>query len=187
MRGDDKLLQSVDGEHLLHRMARLACAVTNRVLVCLPLSAPNRVAALNGLPVTQVPVADSALGMAHSLRTGIAALPKNCCAVMVVPADMPEITQNDFETVLEQHKNNPDRILRGCSETGRAGHPVLFPYSFFGHLLTLSGDTGAREVLKAHANMVTLVSLPGNHALVDLDTPEEWDSWRTQNKSGPVT
>ena len=40
---------------------------------------------------------------------------------------------------------------------------------------------GAREVLRGAE--VKLVPLPGRHALVDLDTPEDWAEWRGLRES----
>jgi molybdenum cofactor cytidylyltransferase len=44
----------------------------------------------------------------------------------------------------------------------------------------LTGDTGAREVLKRHSDRVHLVPLKGDRALTDLDTPEDWAAWRAR-------
>ena len=45
-------------------------------------------------------------------------------------------------------------------------------------LAGLTGDRGAREVLKEAAEFVTEVPTEGRGALVDLDTPEDWAEWR---------
>ena len=39
-----------------------------------------------------------------------------------------------------------------------------------------TGDDGARDLLKGET--VTSVPLPGDHATLDLDTPEAWARWR---------
>ena len=55
---------------------------------------------------------------------------------------------------------------------------MLFPADLLPELQKIRGDKGARGLLKQHAARVHLVPLPGNRALIDLDTPEDWAAWR---------
>lgn len=176
MRGRDKLLEPVDGTPLLRRQARAASATRARTIVALPPNASARRVALRGLAVDLVEVGDAAEGMAASIRTVAGMLPRDCKALMVVPADMPELTQDDMALVLSSF--DPDTILRGASGDV-PGHPVLFPRRFFGELRMLTGDTGAKEVIARHG--ARLIPLPGRHALTDLDTPEDWADWRARH------
>ncbi len=178
MRGGDKLLEEVDGKPLLRKLAGHACAVCDIVLVCLREGDEARRSVLSGLNCQTIIVPDAAEGMAHSLRAGIAQLPNLANGVMVIPADMPELTEQDLRSMIAAHAAQPDEILRATSEDSQPGHPVVFPKKLFGELRALSGDIGARSVLKRHAASVQLVPLPGCHALTDLDTPEAWQAWR---------
>ncbi len=178
MRGGDKLLEEVDGAPLLRTLALRALAANQDVLVALPCDKPAREDALAGLDVSTISVPDADHGMAHSLRAAIGALPTSTSAVMVLPADMPEITIRDFQTLISAHAVNPSAILRGATKTLEPGHPVVFPKRFFEELRALEGDIGARAVLRKHKADVKLVPLPEQHALTDLDTPEQWADWR---------
>ncbi|MGC9370153.1 MAG: nucleotidyltransferase family protein [Paracoccaceae bacterium] len=179
MRGRDKLLETVGGQPLLRRQAQAALATGAQVYVTLPPGSEARRAALDGLPVEIVEVADAGTGMAASFRAGIAALPATCRAVLVVLADMPDLGEDDFRLFFKTFKGDPDTpILRGASAGGRPGHPVLFPRRCFDDLAALTGDQGAKPILAAHADEVRLIPLPGQRALTDLDTPEAWEHWR---------
>ncbi|WP_294220095.1 nucleotidyltransferase family protein [uncultured Shimia sp.] len=178
MRGGDKLLELIDGQPLLQKMAKQACAVSPTVLICLRPNDISRRVVLQGLECVVVEVPDASEGMAHSLRAGIAKLPGNCSAVMVIPADMPELTQSDFETIAQSHEDAPDAIIRATSAENHPGHPVLFPARLFGELRGVSGDVGAKDVLERNMLSVKLFKLPDAHAVTDLDTPEEWRTWR---------
>ena len=178
MRGADKLLQEVEGAPLIATMAKRALSTGCPVTICLPPETGPRHKALAGLPLTTIAVPDADLGMAHSLRAGIAALPDSCSAALILPADMPEITGDDLMTMITAHGTMPEGLCQATSVDGRPGHPVIFPTSCFDRLTRISGDTGAKPVLTAFEGEKRFVPLPDQHALTDLDTPEDWAAWR---------
>jgi CTP:molybdopterin cytidylyltransferase MocA len=178
MRGGDKLLEQVGGVPLLRRQAIMAAALAP-VLVTLPPGRPARAAALKGTGLLMRILPDAAEGMAVSLRAGARAAQGR--ALMVLPADMPDIDATDLATLIAEAAARPDAILRGTGADGTPGHPVVFPPDLLPELATLQGDEGARAVLRRHAPRIHPVPLPGRHALTDLDTPEDWAAWRTAN------
>lgn len=178
----DKLTEAVGGQPLLRRQALRALATDAPVSVVLPPDRPARLAALDGLAVQIVTAKDAALGMAASLKAGIAALPPGTTGALILPADMPGIDTDDLRLFLTRFAANPSRILRGATATGQEGHPALFPAELFPALLALSGDEGARSVLRAHRDRVDLIALPGDHAILDLDTPEDWAAYRASGR-----
>lgn len=179
MRGGDKLLEPVEGRALLSLQASRALSCGAKVVVTLPVSPHSRHAALADLTLARVEVPDAAEGMAASIRAGIAAMPAGTDAAMVLPADMPEIDAADMAAMIAAWE--PGEILRGAAADGTPGHPVIFPADLFEELATLSGDTGAREVLVRHRQRIRLLPLPDRHALTDLDTPEAWADWRARH------
>lgn len=184
MKGADKLLQQIDGQPLLRRLAEAARGTECPVLVTLPAAPGPRQAVLADLPLTPVAVPDAALGMAHSIRAGIAALPDGCAAAMILPADMPEIDAQDLRRMRDIWRGAaPDALLRATSAEGKPGHPVIFPARCFEALKNLQGDQGARSLLRHPDDKPLLVALPGNHALTDLDTPQDWARWRALRRS----
>lgn len=181
MRGADKLLEPVEGVAMLGRQARMALQLGGTVLVTLPPRAEHRRKALDGLAVEVIEIPDAREGMAASLRSGVAALPADTQGVMILPADMPDLTLQDLRRLADGFAAAGDgAILRATSSDGRAGHPVIFPRSLFADFAALHGDQGARGILQRHADRVVLLALPGEHALTDLDTPESWAAWRAR-------
>lgn len=179
MRGRDKLLELVDAQPLLARQARRALETGAQVLVTLPKARTERRAALTGLAQArlQVQPIDGREGMAASIRAGAAAAEQfGASALMIVLPDMPELETADFDVLIAAHLDAPDTALRAASEAGAPGHPVIFPRRFFGKLGSVTGDAGARGVLRNE--QVRLIPLRGNRAVTDLDTPEDWAQWR---------
>ena len=107
--------------------------------------------------------------------------PRVAMAAEAAPVWVPDITSADLARVAAHHQSNAPTILRAAAQDGTPGHPVLFPRQFFGALQKLSGDQGARSILRSAP--VTLVPLPDSHALTDLDTPEAWAAWRAGRKN----
>lgn len=181
MRGHDKLMEDVDGAPLLRRVAQRACAAgIGPVIVALPPAPHPRHAALDGLPVVPVEVPDAATGLSASLKRALAEVSETAEAVMILLADLPDILTEDIKYVAQNIDINKQSLIwRGATVDGRPGHPVVLARALFPDLAALSGDSGAQEVIRRHADRVTLVPLPGHNALRDLDTPEDWATWRT--------
>jgi molybdenum cofactor cytidylyltransferase len=175
MRGGDKLLELVDGKALLRRQAEVALQQCRDVVVTLRPGDAARRAVLQGLPMRVIEVADASEGMAASIRAGVAGA---TTAVMVFPADMPELDAEDLRVLIAAFDQEPEAIWRGASAEGIAGHPVIFPADLLAELQALRGDEGARGVIGGHRSRVRLCALPAAHALTDLDTPEDWQNWR---------
>lgn len=180
MGGRDKLMEPVAGAPLLRVMAKRACdAGLGPVIVALPPASHPRHAALEGLPVRRIAVPDAAEGLSASLKRGLRALPDAAPAVMILLADLPDLTREDIRAVAQAIDLKSDTLIwRGATPEGAPGHPVIVRRALFPELAALSGDQGAQPVIRRHAGRVALVPLPGRHALNDLDTPEDWAAWR---------
>ena len=175
MRGRDKLLERIGGEPLLPRQTRAAIAASDKVYVVLDSGNSARAELLRGFDVEIVPVAPR-LGMSDSIAAGVAALPQDIGGIVVLPADMPEIGSSEIKKVINVFRQDQSKVCRGSTTDGIPGHPVVFPARLRPALVNLSGDDGAKSLLMEED--VRLVALPGNVAITDLDTPEEWDDWR---------
>jgi molybdenum cofactor cytidylyltransferase len=180
MGGRDKLLEEVGGVAQLRRAAEAMLAGgLDEVIVVLREGDAARRAALSGLAVRVVENPAAAEGMGSSIRAAVAALDDKADALMLVPADMPEIGAAHVKAVLAAFDPDEGRaICRAATAEGRPGHPVLFGRRFFEPLSRLTGDQGAREVLRENAEFVIDAPTGGEGAVVDLDTLEDWTAWR---------
>ncbi len=175
MRGRDKLLETVRGQPLLRDRVTLALATGCPIAVTLPPESGTRRAALDGLRVTLLAVPDAATGMSASLRAGAEwAMAQEVAALMILLPDLPDLTASDMSLMLQA--NDCETIFRACDAHGTPGHPVILPARLLPELTRITGDTGARDLLRKHP--VTPVTLPDRHATTDLDTPEAWAAWR---------
>ncbi|WP_281857863.1 nucleotidyltransferase family protein [Litoreibacter halocynthiae] len=178
----DKLMEDVGGIPLVQQRAMVCIASSaDQVRAVLPPDKPRRAEALEGLDIDIVYNEGAALGLSHSLRSGLVGIDAE--AVLIVLADLPDITTADLDKVIKAAKAHPlATILRGADGNGKAGHPVLIRNALFEDLKQLEGDTGAQPVLRQHKTDTVLVPI-GTAALRDLDTPEDWETWRTEQKT----
>lgn len=181
MRGSDKLLEKIEGTAQIARILSFAIKTGCPVWITLPPDRPDRIAAIAGYGGERIVVRDANNGMAASIRAGVAAIPEGM-AVLILLADLPEITEIDLKQVITAYRGSPDLIVRATSADGRPGHPVLIPASLRSKLGTLSGDRGAQSILHANPGKTLSIALPDEHAITDLDTPEDWDLWRARKR-----
>lgn len=171
--GRDKLLAEVGGRPMLRRVAEalLAGGCRPLVAVCRGGDDPRR-AVLAGLPVTLVTAAASGdasgAGMGTSIAAGAAALDAAMLeGVAVCPADLPLLAAADVAALLAAFDG---ATVTALAHDGARGHPVLFPARLLPALAALTGDDGARAVLRGEA--VRLVAA-GPGCRVDVDTPDD--------------
>ncbi len=179
MRGGDKLLEKVNGVALLrHLTLQALTAGLGPVAVTLRTDSPARASVLQGLAVTILPVPDADDGMSASLRAAARwALGMDVEGLMICPADLPELTAQDFATLAHGFTSDGPP-LRATACDGSPGHPVLFPACLLSEFASLTGDRGALPLLEQHPPR--FVPLPARHAVTDLDTPEDWAAWRNR-------
>lgn len=182
MRGRDKLLLSVKGRPLLRHSVDVASGTGAPVHVALPPDNTARRQVLTGSTAVQIEVPDADLGMSRSLVQGVRAIAAMASGaedgIMVLPADMPGFSTKVLADLISRFRAEPDLIWRGSTVDGQPGHPIIFPRALWAELAGISGDEGGRSVLRRHGDLVRLVPLPGQMALLDLDTPEDWAAYQ---------
>lgn len=169
--GGDKLRAPYRGKPLVeHALGALAgCpGIGETLLVVRPDTPPA--AARPGVRI--VPNPRYAEGMGTSLRTGIEAAPVDADAYLVALADMPGTTPALVAMLLARWAAAREKIVVPVHH-GHRGHPVILPARFRDELLALSGDVGARGILRAHADAVEEVPVDDPAVLFDVDLPHD--------------
>lgn len=183
MRGADKLLQEVDGVPLLVRTARRAEASGYPVLVAIPGPSHPRYRALKHENVVCFDVPEAPEGIGGTLRGAVKRLPP-CEAFMVMLADMPMIETSDITRLFDAYRNGSNaRIVQATTEDGQPGHPIVFDARLRDRFENCAGDDGAKPIIAAHIGQTHRISLAGNRARFDLDTPDDWKNWDRLNES----
>lgn len=171
----DKLLERVHGHAILAVLAKRALSVAPTFVTLPSLDHPRRAV----LPdAAQLVIVDGQ--MSDSIQAGIAALPDDTRGVMILPADMPDITSSDMRLIQTAAQNTDAPIVRASTADGLAGHPIYFASCQFAKFSDLKGDHGAFSLTKGLERETVLIPLEGDRARLDLDTPEDWANYNAQ-------
>ena len=183
----NKLLTEVDGQAMVARAVDAALASQAGAVTVVTGHDGSRVRqALAGRDVKIVENADYADGLSASVRAGLVALPADLDGAVFLLGDMPRVTSAHIDRLIAAF--NPDEGRAICVPTWRAkrGNPVLWSSRFFAEMRALEGDTGARGLLRAHADQVCEVEMSDDGVLLDVDTPEALASLRADGAKAPA-
>jgi molybdenum cofactor cytidylyltransferase len=182
--GRPKQLLELNGVPLVRHVAtRVNSSTVDRVLVVTGAESSRVRAALAGLGTGFVVNPAYESGQASSLRAGLAALPGDADAMVVLLADQPGIDPVTIDRVVAARRERGAGIVMAQYGEDR-GHPVLFGREFFDELARIEGDQGGREVIRAHAGALVLVAATTDLVPDDVDTEEAWirlqERWREE-------
>lgn len=114
---------------------------------------------------------DYNLGLSASLKAGISALPNGADGVMICLGDMPYISASHYNDLITAFV--PGKIIVPTSN-GKIGNPLIFSKEYFIEFKGLSGDKGARKLIKEYQNDVVRVDLGTDAIFNDIDTPDAY-------------
>ena len=111
-------------------------------------------------------------GTGESIALGVRARP-GAAGWLVALADMPFIKPSTIRAIAGALTPNG---TAAPAFRGQRGHPVGFGAGHGAALMALTGDEGARAILKAHPPR--LVEVDDRGVLLDIDRPEDWTAAR---------
>lgn len=171
--GSNKLLAQIDGEPLVRRVVRSVAASAARPVVVVTGHEHEVICtALAHAEILIVHNPDYRDGLSTSVRTGISKVAE-CDAAIIVLGDMPSVSSMLIDKMIAAYGSKKHNAICVATSRGRRGNPVLFDRSFFPELQMISGDIGAREIIRMHRPLVCEVDVDDDGPLIDLDTPEE--------------
>ena len=89
--------------------------------------------------------------------------------ILFLNCDQPFLTAADISRLIGQYKDG--RIV-ASSFASTIGSPAIFDRVFFNDLLQLSGDVGAKSIIKEHQEHVVICEM--GDAQFDVDTPDDY-------------
>lgn len=176
--GDKRQATLPNGKLVVQQTLEKVTAVFDDVLVVLRAEdAGLHQKLLNFLPdLTYHHAPDSELGMGNSLASGIRQI-SDWDGVFVFLADMPFVevaTLSDLvSTAVAKQRSGETSWIIVPSYQNKPGHPVGFRSAFFDQLAGISGDQGARAVVRRHEDRIVVVEVDDPGVLQDIDQEKD--------------
>ncbi len=175
--GRPKLLLDWGGRPVIRRaVEQVTAGGVDQVVVVLGHEGGAIREALSGLSVRFVQNPKPETGQATSIACGVSALAPGTEAALIALGDQPALPPEVIPRLLQAFRQTGKAIVAPVYR-GVQGNPVLFGAAIFPELRTLTGDKGARAVVKKDPARVALIrfdlAMPA-----DLDMPEDYERLR---------
>ncbi|MBF7084715.1 nucleotidyltransferase family protein [Desulfallas sp. Bu1-1] len=173
----NKMLLKLSGKTVIrHSLERVLASKVNSVTLVVGCRKEQLEQELKHYDLKIIENAAFARGMGTSIREGIRYLlhqPDEIDAVLICLGDMPLIKPGTIDRLLQVYSDTGCLIAAPFYQ-GRRGHPVLFDKKLFSKLAELSGDTGAKEILKECCAGICRVEVDDPGVLMDIDNWEDY-------------
>lgn len=117
--------------------------------------------------------------MIYSLQTGLAALPGDAGAAMVVLGDQPQLKAALVSELLAKFCDRQDKILVPSYQK-RRGHPWILPRRFWSEVSDMEPPLTLRDFLNRHAAEISYLVVGDDSILKDVDTLEEYEQHKPE-------
>jgi molybdenum cofactor cytidylyltransferase len=171
MPGSQKLLLEFDGRPMVkHAVEAASDGGCHQVVVVY--SADDVKEAVDGA-AELVYNPDAHTGMASSLKAGLRALRPEIEAACVLLGDQPLVGSRTVAALLRAWRHEGSRPAVAVLKKGAEWTPpVVLAREMWNDLYALEGDSGARQILDGHPELLDTVPAPGRPD--DIDTPEDY-------------
>lgn len=180
--GRPKQLLPLAGLPLLGHVLRNAAASSlDEVVLVLGYDAAAIGAAVGDWGQRTVVNPDHADGQSTSLRAGVAAVDPRAAAAVFLLGDQPGVGPAVIDALIVAfRRDQPPLVIPAYGD--QRGNPVLVSRALFPELERVTGDEGARGVVRAHAGEAAIVPVGDGAPPGDVDTEEDYAallaSWR---------
>lgn len=136
---------------------------------------------LRSYPVRVVFNPDYSSGeMMESLKIGLQNAPEGWDACLIVLGDQPQIRSVVVCDLLNEYFSTCAGIILPSFRMKR-GHPWLVGKEYWPELLEYRSPQSLRDFLSSHAQSIRYVNVDDVSVMLDLDTPEDYESQRPQS------
>lgn len=172
--GRPKQLLILDGEPIVRIVVRHALASRLAEVILVLGSDLDEVAlAVGALGQRNVYNPAFAKGQSTSMRAGLSAVSPKSDAVLFLLGDQPEVGTNVIDALVGSFEQTGSTIVQPVYG-GTPANPVLIARTLFSELEQVTGDLGARSVVKRHAASVLRVPVSDGSPPGDVDTDEDY-------------
>jgi molybdenum cofactor cytidylyltransferase len=176
--GEPKQLVRFRGETLVGRIARVALKAGFSPVVVVVSPSFENAEPLTEIDCHIVVNPNSSAGAASSINAGLDFLmhtTPQISATAILLCDQPFVTPEDLARLKSSFQSD-GKAIAVSEYDGNCGVPAIFSREVFGKLLKLTGDAGARFLIRKMPNELVAVQMPS--AAFDIDTPADLERLR---------
>ncbi len=171
--GDFKPLLPFAGRTLIgHVVASLRAAGVTRIHVVTGFNAEALAPEIDRLGVTRAQNADFDRGMLSSVQAGVASLPADTEAFLLMPVDVPLVRASTITRLLDAASADEAAVLYPAFR-GERGHPPVIRRALFAEILAFDGAGGLSALLARREAEARNVAVFDWGCLEDMDRPED--------------
>lgn len=123
-------------------------------------------------------------GISTSLKAGLAVVDPCSQGVFFALGDQPFVAAEVYAKLMAYHRRKLPLITWPVHH-GKRGNPVLFDRRLWPELMRTRGDEGGKQLIAATPETeLGQVNVEDAGVLIDIDTPEEYEKYRTIKPSG---
>jgi molybdenum cofactor cytidylyltransferase len=175
--GDTKQLLHFNGKTLLQHVIAEATATGAEPIVVVTGANADRVSKeIKSEKVEIVFNKDWEQGMASGIVIGLKkaiALNNELEKVIIAVCDQPFVSSSLFQQLVEKQNESVKQIV-ASAYADTIGTPALFTKKYFDALMGLTGDQGAKILLKKYSDDLATVDFPDGH--IDIDTQADYEN-----------
>ena len=117
---------------------------------------------------------DFNMGQSRSLFYGLSRINDRIATVMFLLADQPLVDAATLDFLLNSCIASDKDICVPTFE-GQKRNPCIFKKAIFPQIMKVTGDIGARQIIKANPDRVLEVEIDKPHFFLDVDTPKDFE------------
>ncbi len=174
--GKPKQLLKFRGKTLLQRITEIALETENKTVIVLGANADKILGEAGDLTVEIVINEDWRSGMSSSIKVGLEKLIETVAeleSVILLLCDQPFVNKETISQLIETQIKTQTQIV-ACKYENTIGVPALFRREMFDRLLSLKGESGAKNLILEISKNLATISAP--EAAFDIDTTEDFEA-----------
>jgi molybdenum cofactor cytidylyltransferase len=175
MGGDNKLIKKYNKKYLINHIldALIKSKVKKTIVVLGFQSSKVKKIIIKDKKISFVYNKNYKFGMASSIKTGIKRISKKNVGFLIIHADMPKISKKIINKIYEAIKSKDKEIFVPTYKR-KLGNPVGFKYSMLKSLKKITGDRGAKKIIKRNKKKLYLIKVNSKSIFNDLNTPRDF-------------
>ena len=175
MNGENKLTKKIQGNPLIKLSVKnILASSTNELIIVLGYQKEIVEKLIDKTEkIKFVFNKDFESGMASSVKAGLNHLSKNTEAFFICLGDMPMVGHDIYNQLIKS-KANKEIIVP--TYKGQQGNPVLFNKSMKEKVIDISGDIGAKKILKLNKAKILNLEINDQSIAKDFNTQDDFNS-----------